>query len=112
MQAAGMADENYNAERGRQTQATALAPSLREAEYAGVAPALALLNTAAEVPYIGIGALNGNVRQASAGYGTSTSKTSDPMGTITGLAGAAATAYASAEPTGRTSGGGRVWQYV
>jgi len=35
-----------------------------------------LLNNAAELPWIGVGALNGNVRNASGGYGTSTSKTS------------------------------------
>lgn len=35
-----------------------------------------LLNNAAELPWIGVGALNGNVRNASGGYGTTTTKQS------------------------------------
>lgn len=52
--------------------ALGLTGELRNAEYAGVAPALSLLNSAADIPYVGVGALNGNIRQASNGYGTTT----------------------------------------
>lgn len=51
-----------------------------------------LLDSAANLPWLGVGALTGNVRQASNGYGTTTSRTTDPAGLITGLAGAGATA--------------------
>ena len=80
--------QNYADERGRQVNAVGQASGL-------MGGAQSLLNNAADLPWIGVSALNGNVRQASNGYGTQTQTTSDPMGTITGLAGAAATAYAS-----------------
>lgn len=56
-----------------------------------------LLEQAATLPWTGVQALNGGVRTASNGYGTTTTKSSDPMGTLVGLAGAGATAYASDE---------------
>ena len=49
-----------------------------------------LLEGAASLPWAGVSALNGNVRQASNGYGTTSTTTKDPWGTVTGLAGAAA----------------------
>jgi len=49
-----------------------------------------LLNNAAELPWIGVGALNGNVRQASNGYGTTTQAQKQPWGQM--LLGAAANA--------------------
>jgi hypothetical protein len=55
-----------------------------------------LLNNAAELPWISVQAQNGGVRQASQGYGTTTQTTRDPWGTITGLAGAGASAYSGA----------------
>ena len=39
-----------------------------------------LLNNAAELPWIGVQAANGAVRQASNGYGTSTQRSSQPWG--------------------------------
>jgi hypothetical protein len=39
-----------------------------------------LLNNAAELPWIGVQAANGAVRQASSGYGTSTSTQSPGLG--------------------------------
>jgi hypothetical protein len=82
-------------------QALGLTGGLRDAEYAGVAPTLSLLNSAADLPYIGVGALNGNIRQASNGYGTTTTKTSGGLGGFVGnIAGAAAGEF------GRSLGGG------
>lgn len=57
-----------------------------------------LLDQTAELPWIGVGALNGNVRQASGGYGTSTtkSKTSGGLGGLAGgLLGAGLSGWAS-----------------
>lgn len=65
-------------------QSLAMTGQLRDAEYAGIAPTLSLLNTAADLPYIGVGALNGNVRQASDGYSTTTQKTSGGLGGVLG----------------------------
>jgi len=47
-----------------------------------------MLNNAAELPWIGVGALNGNVRQASNGYGTTTQSSNPGFGQM--LMGAAA----------------------
>ena len=73
--------QNYADERGRQQAAVGQASGL-------MGGAQSLLNNAADLPWIGVSALNGNVRQASQGYGTQTQTTSDPMGTMTGLLGA------------------------
>ncbi len=56
---------NYAAERQNQMQAIGQAQSL-------MGGSQSLLNNAAELPWLGVGALNGNVRQASNGYGTQT----------------------------------------
>jgi len=53
----------YNQERGYQNAAVGQAQSL-------MGGATGLLNNAAELPWLGVGALNGNIRQASNGYGT------------------------------------------
>jgi hypothetical protein len=56
---------NYAMERGYQQQAIDQAQSL-------MGGSQSLLNNAAELPWLGVGAMNGNIRQASNGYGTST----------------------------------------
>lgn len=86
--ATGLLSANYNAAQDRALEAArssdaaqqsqveqmiaalSLTGDLRNAEYSGVAPALNLLNTAADIPYVGTAALNGQIRQASNGYGT------------------------------------------
>lgn len=62
--------QNYGMERQNQLQAVGQAQGL-------MGGSQSLLNNAAELPWIGVGALNGNVRQASNGYGTTT-QTSNP----------------------------------
>lgn len=57
---------NYAMERQAQLGAVGQAGNLMQGSQS-------LINNAAELPWIGVGALNGNVRQASNGYGTSTS---------------------------------------
>lgn len=80
---------NYSDERTRQQQAIEQAQSLMNGSQG-------LLNNAAELPWIGVGALNGNVRQASSGYGTQTSKQSGGFGNILGGAlGAGLSGWAS-----------------
>jgi len=55
-----------------------------------------LLNNAAELPWIGVGALNGNVRNASGGYGTTTTKQSGGLGQMgMGLLGSGLSGWAS-----------------
>lgn len=56
---------NYNTERGYQQDAIGQAGGLMQGSQS-------LLNNAAELPWIGVQAANGAVRQASGGYGTST----------------------------------------
>lgn len=56
----------YNRERTIQNNAVQQAQSL-------MGGATGLLNNAAELPWLGVGALNGNIRQASNGYGTTKS---------------------------------------
>lgn len=79
---------NYAQERQNQVNAVGQASGL-------MAGSQGLLNNAAELPWIGVGALNGNVRQASNGYGTTTQTTSPNWGQLLAQAGAqAAAAYA------------------
>lgn len=59
--------QNYAMERGYQNDAIGQAQNL-------MGGSQGLLNNAAELPWIGVGALNGNVRNASGGYGTTTTK--------------------------------------
>jgi len=65
--------QNYAMERANQVNAVGQASGL-------MAGSQSLLNNAAELPWIGVGALNGNIRQASNGYGTQTTKTSPNYG--------------------------------
>ncbi len=67
--------QNYAAERANQVGAIGQASGL-------MAGSQSLLNNAAELPWIGVGALNGNVRQASNGYGTQTTTTTPNYGSM------------------------------
>ncbi len=78
--------QNYGMERQNQINAVGQAQDLMRGN-AG------LLDQAAAIPWTGVAAQTGNIRQASQGYGTTTTTTRDPMGTIMGLAGAGATAF-------------------
>lgn len=64
---------NYSQERQNQINAVGQASGL-------MGGAQSSLNNAAELPWIGVGALNGNVRQASNGYGTQTTKSAPAWG--------------------------------
>ncbi len=79
----GMRFQNYGMERQNQLQAVQQASGL-------MGGSQSLLNNAAELPWIGVGALNGNIRQASNGYGTQTGTQTQAWGPI--LAQAAANA--------------------
>lgn len=84
---------NYATERQNQIHAMDTAQQL-------MGGSQSLLNNAAELPWIGVGALNGNVRQASNGYGTSTStQTSTPSWgqMLASAAASAAQAYAASD---------------
>lgn len=83
----GMRYQNYGQERAYQNDAIGQAQSL-------MGGSQSLLNNAAELPWLGVGALNGNIRQASNGYGTTTTKQGTNIGQML-LAGAsnAASAY-------------------
>lgn len=65
--------QDYSVERGYQQQAINDAQNL-------MGGSQSLLNNAAELPWIGVQAANGAVRQASGGYGTSTTKQSGGLG--------------------------------
>lgn len=80
---------NYNMERGYQQDAIGDAQNL-------MGGSQSLLNNAAELPWIGVQAANGAVRQASSGYGTQTSKQSGGLGQMLGgIAGQALGGWAS-----------------
>lgn len=82
---------NYAQERQNQLNAVGQASGL-------MAGSQSLLNNAAELPWIGVGALNGNVRQASNGYGTTTQTTSPNWGQLLMQSAAnAAAAYAGSD---------------
>jgi hypothetical protein len=94
--AAQAASGGYDAERARMMQAMGLVPGLREAEYAGINPALNLLNSAATIPYSGVAAYNAGINGLSNGYGTTTQKTSQSLGSVAaGLAGTIGAGWAS-----------------
>lgn len=78
--------QNYAMERGYQNDAVGQAQNL-------MGGSQGLLNNAAELPWIGVGALNGNVRNASGGYGTTTTTQKNGIGGL--LAQAAGTALSS-----------------
>jgi hypothetical protein len=80
---------NYSQERQNQLNAVGQASGL-------MAGSQSLLNNAAELPWIGVGALNGNVRQASNGYGTQTTTQNQGLGTtLAGLLGSGLAGWAS-----------------
>lgn len=89
--AAEAADRGFNLDQARMDNALGVGQDLMRGSQS-------LLDGAANLPWLGVGALNGNVRQASNGYGTTTSRTTDPAGLVTGLAGAAATAASAFAP--------------
>lgn len=73
--------QDYGVERGYQQAAIGDAQNL-------MGGSQSLLNNAAELPWIGVQAANGAVRQASSGYGTQTTKQSMGLGgTLMGIAG-------------------------
>lgn len=79
---------NYNMERGYQQDAIGQAGGL-------MAGSQSLLNNAAELPWTGVQAANGAVRQASAGYGTQTSTQTGSIGQMLGgIAGAGLAGWA------------------
>ena len=81
---------NYNQERAYQNDAVGQAQQL-------MGGSQGLLNNAAELPWIGVGALNGNVRNASGGYGTQTTTAKQGvLGSLLQAAGQAAGSYAAA----------------
>ena len=69
--------QNYGAERGYQQDAIGQAGGLMQGSQA-------MLNNAAELPWIGVQAANGAVRQASQGYGTQTKTESGSIGQMLG----------------------------
>lgn len=77
--------QNYAQERQNQMAAVGQAQDLMRGNQA-------TLEQAAALPWTGVAAQTGNIRQASNGYGTTTTTTRDPMGAVMGLAGAGATA--------------------
>ena len=81
--------QNYAMERGYQNDAIGQAQQL-------MGGSQGLLNNAAELPWIGVGALNGNVRNASGGYGTTTTTQKQGIGSMLGgIAGAGLAGWAS-----------------
>ncbi len=88
----GMRYQNYGTERQNQINAVQQASGL-------MGGSQSLLNNAAELPWIGVGALNGNIRQASNGYGTQTGTQTQAWGPL--LAQAAANAGQAAAASDR-----------
>lgn len=80
--------QDYAVERGYQQDAINSAQNL-------MGGSQSLLNNAAELPWIGVQAANGAVRQASGGYGTTTTKQSGGLGQmLAGIAGAGLSGWA------------------
>jgi hypothetical protein len=84
---------DYDAERNRMSQQSALLPGLTQAQYAGIMPWLAATETAGRLPYAGVGALSPIIGLAQ-GTGTSTTKENIAWGPA--MMAAAAQAAASA----------------
>lgn len=81
--------QDYGVERGYQQQAIGDAQNL-------MGGAQGLLNNAAELPWVGVQAANGAVRQASGGYGTTTRTQSQGLGgMLAGIAGAGLSGWAT-----------------
>ena len=107
----GMRYNAYGQERQNQMAAVGQAQDLMRGNQG-------TLEQAAALPWTGVAAQTGNIRQASQGYGTTTTQTRDPMGSIMGLAGAGATAWASdpkikenVQPIGQTPQGLGMYEY-
>jgi len=89
--------QNYAMERGYQNDAVGQAQQL-------MGGSQGLLNNAAELPWIGVGALNGNVRNASGGYGTTTTTQKQGIGGLLAqAAGTALGAYAGSDARLKTN---------
>lgn len=89
--------QNYAMERGYQNDAVGQAQNL-------MGGSQGLLNNAAELPWIGVGALNGNVRNASGGYGTTTTTQKNGIGGLLAqAAGTALSAYAGSDARLKTN---------
>lgn len=80
---AAMADQAYNADLARQMGAWGTTQDLMRGSQG-------LLSEAANLPWLGVGALSGNVRQNSAGYGTTTQTQNSGVGGLLGAGIAAA----------------------
>lgn len=89
-----MRGQNYQFERGQQSAAAGMLPSLTQAKYAGVTPYLAANQLAGQLPYYGIQNL-GQVGGLYSGYGTQTS-TQPSGGLLGGLLGAASNMFSFA----------------
>jgi hypothetical protein len=85
---------NYNTERGYQQDAIGQAGNLMQGSQS-------LLNNAAELPWIGVQAANGAVRQASSGYGTQTTTQQQALGPMLLQAAANAAAAYAGKPSDR-----------
>jgi hypothetical protein len=80
--------QDYSAERDRMGQAASLLPSLTAAQYAGISPYLQATQTAANLPYAGLGALS-PLLGAGSGAGSQTqNQPSDIFGQVLGTVGA------------------------
>lgn len=81
--------QDYGVERGYQQDAIGQSQQL-------MGGAQGLLNNAAELPWVGVQAANGAVRQASGGYGTSTTTQKQGLGgMLAGIAGAGLSGWAA-----------------
>lgn len=85
--------QDYGTERGYQQDAIGQSQDLMRGSQS-------LLENSTMLPYAGVSALNGNVRQASAGYGSTTSNSTrkesgDPLGAIMGLGGLGLKAFST-----------------
>jgi hypothetical protein len=72
LDAASAADTQYNQQVAQQLQALGLAPELANAQYGGVSPALAALQSAASIPYTGVNNYAGLVNGLTGKYGNET----------------------------------------
>lgn len=89
--------QDYSRERAYQNDAIGQAQQL-------MGGSQGLLNNAAELPWIGVGALNGNVRNASGGYGTTTTTQKQGVGGLLAqAAGTALSAYAGSDERLKTN---------
>jgi hypothetical protein len=88
--------QDYGAERDRMAQQSALIPSLTQAQYAGIMPWLAGVETAGRLPYAGVGALSPIIGLAQ-GSGTTTGTQNNAWGPAM-MAAAAQAAAAASDP--------------